>query len=145
MKEITVSPGKPNGVSTGNGQSVTSVIGPNESIFYPAGESLFAGQAIALIGGQAMRYDASQASHKYALIGIALSSVLPGTVLAIATGPTVIVPGWGLTPGATYRAGVAGRLVTGSPDPAAVFSQIIGRAVSENEFVFSPQIIISKP
>lgn len=144
MKQITVSPGKPNGVPTGNGQSVTSVIGPNESIFYPAGENLFAGQAIALIGGLAMRYDASQSNHKYTLVGIALNSALTGTVLAIATGPTVTVPGWGLTPGATYRAGLAGRLLTGSSDPAAVFSQIIGRAVSENEFVFTPQLIISK-
>ncbi len=142
MKQVSVSPGKPNVVSTGSNQSVTSIIGPNDSVFYPAGESIIAGQLIALIGGKAYRYDVGQRAHAYTLIGIALNSSLTAGVLAIGTGPTVIVPGWGLTPGATYRAGRDGRLMIGTADPDASFSQIIGRAVSSQQLVFTPQLII---
>lgn len=118
---------------------------PTGPAYLTAAEAIVSGQLVGVIAGQAVGYDVSKRNHAYTLVGIAQTSAQTGSQVEIATGPNVHITSWGLTPGATYRAGLSGQLITGNEASGATFSQVIGRATTADDFIFRPQFVINKP
>lgn len=109
----------------------------------PAGSLLLATEAVvvsrvmAMVGGHPVYYDCREAGHLHGLVGIALNSAGVGQSFQIQASGIVRIPGWGLIPDQVYRAGINGHLAAVPPEDAR-FVQVLGRAISEYEFNFSP-------
>lgn len=145
MAKVNISSGPLNQVSIEPPPNrVNSISSPSLPFGIPvllqSGEPIPSGRLVANILNQAVRYDPTNPAHAYALAGIALNSTDTGDICLIQTEGKVTIPGWSLTPGAKYRAGLGGALTT--TNPGGVFSQVIGRAISSFEFLLNPQPIV---
>ena len=102
--------------------------------------ALRAGQLVARLGGGVVPYDAQNLTHRHALLGVSLVATPAGGVGPAQVAGIVQVAGWGLSTDTVYAAGADGSLT--SSDNGLAFLQIIGRAISTEELLFSPQFIL---
>lgn len=90
----------------------------------------------------AVLYDATLSDEGQALFGISTTSAPAGQQVQVFQqhGSTLTIPNWGLLAGHTYFAGPKGTLVTS--DQGLFFSQIIGRAITADTFLYQPEDLV---
>lgn len=95
--------------------------------------------------GAVVRYDAAKSPDGQALMGIAITNGTAGQQVQVQSSGQVHIDGWNLKAGTTYLAGPAGTLVT--TNQGLYFSQVIGRALSPDDFSLNPQeqVILLQP
>lgn len=120
--------------------SATGSSQPEGQITALADSNILVGQLVAKSATGLYPYSAASLAHRHALLGVALSSASAGAVVRVQTEGQATIPGWGLVPATTYRAGANGLLATTTTGLA--FSQIIGRAITADSLLFLPQSII---
>ena len=83
-------------------------------------------------------YNTSEASHLGQLCGMALESGNPGDTVRVKTVGRIYLPEWGLTQGVQYWASPLGSIQPWAMD-GSLFTQILGIALSPNEFLLEPK------
>ncbi len=90
---------------------------------------IVSGRLVALVGGELVYYDAGNAGHAHALLGLALSSAIEGGIVRVQARGGAYLAEWDFVPDRVYYAGKAGELVDHRPTDT-VFLHMIGRAIS---------------
>jgi hypothetical protein len=112
---------------------------------YIAGAALSGHRVLVLNSlGQAEYASADSLADAVRLAGVSLTAASSGASITVQSAGLVEHSGWTFTPGALVYLGLAGALVESLP-PGAVFSQVIGRALSATRLLvqLQPPIVIT--
>jgi hypothetical protein len=104
-----------------------------------AAQPIIGGSLVARTAEGIVPHSSKDLSLIHLLFGIALNNALPGDVVNVQRGGYILYPGLGLTPGTMLFVGDNGKLVPSNKGLA--FSQIVGRAISPDEFIYQPEAI----
>lgn len=113
-------PPGPRGVPGPAGDAQTVPVGPSPL----SGHTIVAADA----NGELIYADASNAAHRFAVLGLIDSAYSPGEDAVVQTGFIVEHLGWTWTPGPVFL-GLGGAIVQTVPG-SAVFCQVVGLALS---------------
>ena len=87
--------------------------------------------------GQLVPADCTNAAHRGAVLGVVDRAYSPGESAEVKTGFPLTHSGWAWAPGPVFL-GLAGQLTQSLP-PGALFSQVIGQAVSPTRVLIDVQ------
>lgn len=104
-----------------------------------AANPITAGMLVARILDGLVPYSARTLKYQHLLFGVALNSAAPGQAVNVQRGGYVLVPGYNLPTTGTLFAGDEGALV--STNIGMAFSQVVGRALNADSFVYQPEAI----
>ncbi|MDO7847645.1 hypothetical protein Q5H92_14850 [Hymenobacter sp. M29] len=96
------------------------------------------GFPVAMTSQGIVPYLTSHMDHRGQLCGMALESGNPGDTVRVKTVGRVYLPEWGLTQGIQYWASPLGSIQPWPMD-GGTFTQILGIALSPNEFLLEPK------
>lgn len=105
-----------------------------------AAAAIIGGMLVARVDSGVVPYSAGSLDLAHLLFGVALNNALAGGQVSVQRGGYILYPGLGLVPGQTLFAGTNGGFTGNSRGQA--FSQVVGRAISADEFMYQPESLI---
>ena len=103
---------------------------PGSATTVPVGPDAISGHSAVACGpdGLLIPADCTTSTHLGAVLGLVADAYSPGEDAVVQTGFVLEHAGWSWTPGPVF-VGLAGQLTQALP-PAAIFSQVVGHALS---------------